>query len=188
MWERIGEQSQRRLGMAEDLKWNYRNGRSGLRQIWIAAVCALSLAGGHEWPVRRRPDFSGGTIALSNWTPEGFIGQVFKTIGRHLPPPVGVQPPSLWGTREALERWFGAAATSLDIHPRKFIFRYLSADHFLSYFRDYYGPIHKAFAALGDNPMDLEADLRALLNSLNMATDGSLVVPSEYIDVIIRKA
>ncbi len=131
---------------------------------------------------------SGGTIALSNWTPTGFIGRIFAMIGRHIPPLPGAMPPSVWGSRDALDMWFGPSAVSLDVHPRTFMFRYLSVDHFVSFFRDYYGPIHKAFIALGDKAPALESELCALLESLNVAKDGTLVVPSEYVDVVIRKA
>ena len=130
---------------------------------------------------------SGGQIALANWTPEGFIGQVFKTIGKHLPPPPGVKSPALWGTEAALQDLFGASALSIDLTPRLFQFRYLSADHFLEIFRTYYGPVHKAFLALGESGEALEADLLALLERFNVANDGTLVVPSEYVEVVIRK-
>lgn len=130
----------------------------------------------------------GGQIGLANWTPEGFIGQVFKTIGKHLPPPAGVKSPALWGTEAALQELFGSAAVSIDLTPRLFNFRYLSPDHFMEVFRTYYGPIHKAFLALGDAGGALDADLRALLDRFNVATDGTLIVPSEYAEVVIRKA
>ncbi len=131
---------------------------------------------------------SGGQIGLANWTPEGFIGQVFKTIGKHLPPPAGVKSPALWGTEAALRELFGSAAVSIDLTPRLFNFRYLSPDHFMEVFQTYYGPIHKAFLALGDAGGALDSDLRALLDRFNVATDGTLIVPSEYAEVVIRKA
>jgi SAM-dependent methyltransferase len=130
----------------------------------------------------------GGTIAMANWTPEGFIGQVFRTIGRHLPPPPGARSPALWGTREAIEAMFGHGARSIELHSRSFAFRYRSPDHFVEVFRTWYGPTHKAFQALGANGAALEADLKALLASLNTARDGTLVVPSAYVEVVIRKA
>ena len=129
----------------------------------------------------------GGTIGLSNWTPAGFIGQVFALLGRYLPPPPGVNPPSRWALREALEHWFGPTAQSIVLYPRHFMFRYPSPDHFLTWFRDYYGPIHKAYAALGDRAQDFDADLRALLTARNLAGDGTLVLPSDYVDVVIRR-
>ena len=90
----------------------------------------------------------GGRIGLANWTPEGFIGQMFKTLGRHLPPPPGVQPPSLWGVETHLHSLFGERAASIAVTPRMFNFRYRSAAHFIDVFRTWYGPVHKAFAAL----------------------------------------
>jgi ubiquinone/menaquinone biosynthesis C-methylase UbiE len=129
----------------------------------------------------------GGTIGLSNWTPAGFIGQVFALLGRYLPPAAGVNPPSRWALREALEYWFGEAAQSIVLYPRHFMFRYPSPDHFLAWFRDYYGPINKAYAALGDCAQDFDTDLRALLTARNLATDGTLVLPSDYVDVVIRR-
>ena len=88
---------------------------------------------------------SGGRIGLTNWTPEGFIGQMFKTIGKYLPPPTGARSPAVWGTRERLQTTFGAAASALTAEPRHFTFRYRSAQHFLDIFRAYYGPMLKAF-------------------------------------------
>ncbi len=130
----------------------------------------------------------GGTIGLSNWTPESFIGQVFVLLGRYLPPAPGLSPPSRWGTREAIELWFGPRAQSIALHARRFVFRYPSPRHFVTWFRDYYGPIHKAFAAVGERAEALEHDLCALLAARNLATDGTLVLPSDYVDVVIRKA
>lgn len=130
---------------------------------------------------------AGGVIGLSNWTPEGFIGRVFQVIGRHIPPAAGLKPPSLWGTRAAIENWFAADATSIELHPRVFNFRYRSEAHFIEYFRQYYGPVQKAYDALGENAAGLDHDLRALLRELNTADDGTLVVPSSYVDVVIRK-
>ncbi len=129
----------------------------------------------------------GGRIGLANWTPEGFIGQVFKTLGRHLPP-AGVQPPSLWGVEAHLHSLFGERAAAIAVTPRLFNFRYRSAAHFVEIFRTWYGPIHKAFAALpADGAMALERDLTDLLNRMNRAGAGSLVVPSEYLEVVITR-
>ena len=130
----------------------------------------------------------GGRIGLANWTPEGFIGQVFKTLGRHLPPPAGVQPPSLWGVQAHLQSLFGDRAAKIAVTPRVFNFRYRSAAHFIDVFRTWYGPIHKAFAALpAAGAQALEADLAELINRLNRAGAGSLVVPSDYVEVVITR-
>jgi ubiquinone/menaquinone biosynthesis C-methylase UbiE len=130
----------------------------------------------------------GGKMGLANWTPQGFIGQVFKTLGAYLPPPAGVKSPALWGTRERLSDLFGASAASMTAKPRDFVFRYRSPAHFLDVFKTYYGPVLKALAALDETKrMALLADLEALIARFNRATDGTMVVPSEYLEVVIVK-
>ncbi len=129
-----------------------------------------------------------GSIGLANWTPDGFIGQVFKTLGKYLPPPAGARSPALWGTRARLGEMFDAGASSVKAQPRLFNFRYRSPDHFLDVFKTYYGPVLKAFAALEPAKQEeLRDDLHALLVRMNRATNGSLVVPSEYLEVVITK-
>jgi ubiquinone/menaquinone biosynthesis C-methylase UbiE len=128
---------------------------------------------------------SGGRIGLANWTPAGFIGQLFKVLGRHLPPPAGVLPPSLWGTEGHLRQMFGSRIASLEAMQRVFNFRYRSAAHFIEVFRTWYGPVHKAFAALGPKADALDRDLTDLLEGLNVGGKGSLVVPSEYLEAVI---
>jgi len=131
---------------------------------------------------------TGGRIGLANWTPEGFIGQVFKTLGRYLPPPAGVQPPSLWGVEAHLRSLFGEKAAAIAVTPRVFNLRYRSAAHFIEVFRTWYGPLHRAFAALPpDGATALENDLTELLNRMNRAAPASLVVPSEYLEVVISR-
>jgi SAM-dependent methyltransferase len=131
---------------------------------------------------------SGGRIGMANWTPEGFVGQMFKTLGRHMPPPPDVAPPSRWGVESHLRSLFGENAAGIAVTPRKFNFRYRSAAHFIEVFRTWYGPVHKAFAALpADKAAALESDLVGLLNSLNRAGAGSLVVPSEYLEVVVTR-
>ena len=130
----------------------------------------------------------GGKIGLANWTPGSFIGQLFKTIGQHVPPAPGVKSPALWGTKARLDELFGAKA-AVATERRNFVFRYRSPAHWVGIFRDYYGPMVKAFAAL-DAPAGqaLEKELHALIGKFNTATDGTLVVPSEYLEVVITKA
>jgi ubiquinone/menaquinone biosynthesis C-methylase UbiE len=130
----------------------------------------------------------GGRIGLANWTPEGFIGQLFKTLGRQLPPPADVQPPSRWGVEAHLHSLFGEQAAGIAVTRRMFNFRYRSAAHFIDVFRTWYGPVHKAFAALpADKAAALERDLTDLLNSQNQAGAGSLVVPGEYLEVVVTR-
>jgi ubiquinone/menaquinone biosynthesis C-methylase UbiE len=130
----------------------------------------------------------GGRIGLANWTPEGFIGQVFKTLGKYLPPPSGAKSPALWGTRAALEEMFGAQSRSIKAEPRLFNFRYRSPEHFLDVFRTFYGPVLKAFAALDTaSQQNLRNDLHALIVRLNKSGDATMVVPSEYLEVVITR-
>jgi SAM-dependent methyltransferase len=130
----------------------------------------------------------GGRIGMANWTPEGFVGQMFKTLGRHMPPPAGLQPPSRWGVEDHLQSLFGEGAASIIATKRMFNFRYRSAAHFIEVFRTWYGPVHKAFAALpADSAKALESDLTKLLNRLNQAGARALTVPSEYLEVVITK-
>jgi SAM-dependent methyltransferase len=131
----------------------------------------------------------GGRIGLANWTPDSLIGRMFKVLGQFAPPPAGVQPPSLWGTEAHLRTLFGPAASAVQAAPRHFAFRYRSAAHFVEVFRTWYGPVNKAFAAQTPEKADaLAAALVELLNGLNRAGSGSLVVPSEYLEVVVTRA
>jgi ubiquinone/menaquinone biosynthesis C-methylase UbiE len=131
---------------------------------------------------------SGGKIGLANWTPEGFIGQLFKTLGTYLPPPAGAKSPALWGTQARITEMFGMAAASIGAERRHFMFRYRSPEHFLDVFKIYYGPMLKAFAALDDaGQQGLKTDLLGLIGRMNRAQDGTMIVPSEYLEVVITK-
>jgi SAM-dependent methyltransferase len=130
---------------------------------------------------------SGGKIGLANWTPEGFIGQVFKTLGKYLPP-TGAKSPALWGTKARLDEMFAGHAGDIQITRRDFAFRYRSAEHFVDIFKTYYGPVLKAFAALdGTNQNNLKRDLLALIATMNRSGDATMVVPSEYLEVVVIK-
>ena len=130
----------------------------------------------------------GGRIGLANWTPEGFIGRLFKVIGAHVPPPAGLKSPALWGTEPHIVELFGPRAAQIRCERRIFNFRYRSAAHWLQVFRDYYGPTLKAFAALdAAGQQALERDITALLEEMNTAGAASLVVPGEYLEVVITK-
>lgn len=131
---------------------------------------------------------SRGRIGLANWTPEGFIGQLFKTLGGYLPPAAGTRSPALWGTRDGLEELFGEQAASIEAEPRHFVFRYRSPEHWLEVFRTFYGPTLKAFAALAPEAREeLAADMLALARRFNRSTDDSMVVPSEYLEVVVAR-
>ncbi|HRO59504.1 MAG TPA: methyltransferase domain-containing protein [Burkholderiaceae bacterium] len=128
----------------------------------------------------------GGKIGLANWTPEGFIGQVFKTIGKHVQPPAGARSPALWGTRDRLTELFDAEAASIVTAQRHFTFRYRSPEHWVKVFRTWYGPMLKAFAALdASGQAALERELIALIGRFDRAGDGTMVAPAEYLEVVI---
>jgi ubiquinone/menaquinone biosynthesis C-methylase UbiE len=130
----------------------------------------------------------GGKIGMANWTPEGFIGQMFKVIGRHVAPPPGAKSPSLWGTAEQLKEWFASRAESVVAKPRHFTFRYLSPEHFLETFKTFYGPMLKAFLTLDPNAQQkLDNDVLALIDRFNRAKDGTMVAPSEYLEIVVKK-
>jgi ubiquinone/menaquinone biosynthesis C-methylase UbiE len=129
----------------------------------------------------------GGRIGLVSWTPEGFLGDLFRVVAKHVPPIPGVQSPLLWGTDAHLQELFkGAAAIRHTI--RYFAMRYGSAEHFVEIFRTYYGPVHKAFAALdASGQAALESDMIALLRKADRGGEAGLVVPAEYRETVITR-
>jgi len=128
----------------------------------------------------------GGRIGLANWTPDGFIGQLLKIVGKHLPPPVGVIAPTLWGTEARLLELF--AGHDIKISQQAFTFRYESAEHWLDVFRTYYGPTNRAFASLdAKKQAELEADILDLLDRSNRDSTGTLIISGEYLEVVITK-
>jgi ubiquinone/menaquinone biosynthesis C-methylase UbiE len=130
----------------------------------------------------------GGKIGMANWTPEGFIGQMFMTMAKHIPPAASVKPPSLWGMEPRIEEMFWMAG-SIAMTPKVFNFRYLSPAHWVDVFRTLYGPVHKAFAALPEaKQAELESELLDLIKRFNKADDGTIVVPSDYLEIVIQKS
>jgi len=130
----------------------------------------------------------GGRIGLANWTPEGFIGQLFKMIGSYVPPPAGLKSPALWGTEPHIVALFGSKASDIRCARKHFNFRYRSSAHWIQVFREFYGPTLKAFAALDAvKQVALERDITNLLERFNRAGKDSLVVPGEYLETVIVK-
>jgi hypothetical protein len=133
----------------------------------------------------------GGRIGLANWTPDGFAGQMFKTIGKYVPSVEGLKSPALWGTESRLDELFGDVATDIRTTKRDFTFRYRSPEHFVEVFRTYYGPMNKAFASLDGEPerqMEFESDLLELIKAGNRSGGTTLALPSEYLEVVITVA
>jgi SAM-dependent methyltransferase len=130
----------------------------------------------------------GGRIGLANWTPESFVGQMFRTIAKYIPSAPGLKPPALWGTRSRLEELFSGSARTIGSKSRFFNFRYRSAEHFVEVFRSYYGPMNRTFAALdAAKQAALTSDLLALIALGNASGDATLVLPSAYLEVVIER-
>ncbi|HXE22207.1 MAG TPA: class I SAM-dependent methyltransferase [Rhodoferax sp.] len=129
----------------------------------------------------------GGRIGLANWTPDGFIGQVLKTVGRYMPPPAGLRPSVRWGTEQGLRELF--PGQQVQATPRDFMFRYESPRHWVDVFRAYYGPVHRAFAALAPEQQErLERDIFDLLATFNRGGNETLLVPGAYLEVVITRS
>lgn len=136
----------------------------------------------------RRVVRPGGRIGMANWTPEGFIGQLFKTVGKHMPPPAGLASPLLWGNEDHVRQLFSADALQARITRKMFNFRYASPTHWVHVFRDYYGPLNRAFAALAPTAAEaLEQDLLALIDRFNTAGPDSMVAPAEYLEIVLTR-
>lgn len=130
----------------------------------------------------------GGRIGMANWTANGFIGQVFKTIGRHAPPPAGVRSPLEWASKTRLEELFEENAASISITSRTFVFRYRSAQTWVESWREIYGPMNKAFQTVGnDGASALEDDLIALAETASIGGSRGMIVPAEYAEVVITR-
>jgi ubiquinone/menaquinone biosynthesis C-methylase UbiE len=131
---------------------------------------------------------AGGRIGLANWTPESFIGQLFKLIGSYVPAAPGMKSPALWGTRARLDELFGNHAVKIHTVVREFMFRYRSPAHWIEVFRTYYGPMSKTFGALDAKRQSAFAlDLLELIERHNCSGDHTLVLPSPYLEVVIER-
>jgi ubiquinone/menaquinone biosynthesis C-methylase UbiE len=128
----------------------------------------------------------GGTIALASWTPDGFIGQLFRTVAAHVPPPAGVRSPMLWGTEAHLRELFGETIGALEVTERTFTFRFESSRHFVDFFRRWYGPTLKAFAALEEEAAQdaLAADLVALADRFDRLDGDAVAIPAAYTEAV----
>jgi SAM-dependent methyltransferase len=127
----------------------------------------------------------GGRIALASWTPTGFIGELFQAVGAHVPPPAGVPAPMLWGTEDHLRELFGKGIRSLDVTERTFTFRFRSAEEFVGFFRRWYGPTVKAFAALDDAAAKtLEHDVVELVGRFDRIGGDATAIPATYTEAV----
>ncbi|MEX3011541.1 class I SAM-dependent methyltransferase [Hoeflea sp. TYP-13] len=132
---------------------------------------------------------SGGKIALANWTPDSFIGALFKTIGKYAPAPAGLDSPTLWGARGWVGETFKPQAQSISIKVKRFGFRYPSPQYFVDFFRTFYGPVHKTFLMLeNEQRKALNDDILDTIAEFDIAEDGTMLVPSDYAEIVIVKA
>jgi SAM-dependent methyltransferase len=130
----------------------------------------------------------GGRIGMANWTPDGLMGQLFATVAKHAPPPIKIDPPALWGVEDYLRTLLADGVTSIEVTPRDFVIRAPSAELFLAFFRENFGPLKVAFARVGaDGEEALTSDLLDLMARYNRAADGALAAPAAYLEVVARR-
>jgi SAM-dependent methyltransferase len=130
----------------------------------------------------------GGKIGMANWVPDGYIGNLFKTIGKYVPPPPGLKPPFRWGTEEGLDELLNGGIGSLQTRRRTFVWRFPSAQHHVDFMREYYGPLNKAFGALDEEGQNaLESDLISLAESYNRSDDGTAVLHADYLEIVATR-
>ena len=157
----------------------------------VVSVVGVMFAPDHERAAAEllRVCRPGGTIALASWAPDSFIGDLFRTTAKHVPPPAGLQPPGLWGTEDHVRSLLGDGVTDLRAERLIYTFRYRSPEHFVAVFREYYGPTHKAFAALDDAGRDaLAADLTALVARTDrLSGEDAIAVPADYLQIVATR-
>ncbi len=131
----------------------------------------------------------GGTIGLINWVPDGYVGDLFRTMGRYVPPPPGLKPPFRWGTEEGVRELLGEGIGSLQTRRRSYVWRFRSARHRVEFMREYYGPLNKAFGALDEEGRQaLEGDLISLVENYNRADDGTAIWPADYLETVATRS
>jgi SAM-dependent methyltransferase len=157
----------------------------------VTSVFGSMFAPDHEQAASEllRVSRPGGTIALASWTPDGFLGDFFRTMSAHVPPPAGVRSPMLWGGEGYLRGLFGDSIASLEAEERTFTFRFRSAEEFVSFFRTWYGPTLKAFASLEPAAQEaLERDLVDLASRHDRLGSGNAIaIPATYLEVVATK-
>ncbi|WP_299611940.1 class I SAM-dependent methyltransferase [uncultured Tateyamaria sp.] len=168
---------------AEDLPFEARSFDNILSTFGVMFTANQEAAASEMLRVCR----SGGTIGLANWTPESFVGDVFRIIGQHVPPPAGVRSPLEWGTEARLNELFGDQAVRIEATKRHFTFRMRSPNYWVEHWRQVYGPVRKAFAAVGDRAPQLAADLIAVARD-HSVDPHAMIVPAEYAEIIIHRA
>jgi ubiquinone/menaquinone biosynthesis C-methylase UbiE len=130
---------------------------------------------------------SGGKIGMSNWTPQGMIGEMFRVTASLNPPPPGAQPPSMWGVEDVVRQRFGDAVSDLKVIPRRTIFRHLTPESWVEFMKTYFGPTIKAHEAAGARAPELTAAMVELGRKHNQSGDATLLAMGDYVEVIATK-
>ena len=170
---------------AEELPW------TGASFDYVLSAIGVMFTADHQRAADEllRVCRSGGVVGLANWTPTGFVGQMLKLVGRHVPPPPGVQPPTRWGTEEGMRELLGAGASELAFATATVRQRFPSPEFFADFFLNYYGPTYKASEALTEEgKRAFRDDLIALATVSNDATDGTMVNDWEFLITVATKA
>jgi SAM-dependent methyltransferase len=130
----------------------------------------------------------GGTIGMANWVPDGYVGDLFRTMGKYVPPPAGLKPPFRWGTEEGLDELLGESVASLQTRRRSFVWRFRSARHHLEFMLEFYGPLNKALGTLDEEQRQaFERDLISLVERHNRSDDGTAIWPADYLEVVATR-
>jgi SAM-dependent methyltransferase len=155
----------------------------------VLSTCGAMFAPDQERTAREllRVCRPGGRIGMVNWTPDSYVGALFRAIGRHVPPPPGVRPPVLWGTEERLRELFGPEVT-ITAPRRAFLWRFPSAEHQAMFFATCYGPANKALAALGAaDAASLRAEMVETVREFDVSDDDTLVLRMDYLEAVVRR-
>ncbi|WSG47989.1 methyltransferase domain-containing protein [Dactylosporangium sp. NBC_01737] len=129
----------------------------------------------------------GGRIGMVNWTPDSYVAELFRAIGRQVPPPPGLRPPAQWGDEGRLRELFGPDA-GITAPRREFLWRFPSAEHQAEFFATFYGPVTRTLAALDEErAATLKAEMVEIAERHNVAGDGTLVLRMDYLEAVIRK-
>jgi SAM-dependent methyltransferase len=132
---------------------------------------------------------SGGKIGLGCWTPDGYVGQFFALTSRFMPPPPGLLPPTRWGTEEGIRELLGDGVSEITFARRHWTMRFRSPDHWVDVFRTWFGPVNRAFASLDEQrAAEYRDELKSTISRFNRATDGTVVIPAEYLETVATRA
>lgn len=155
----------------------------------VLSTCGAMFAPDHQKTADElvRVAKPGGKVGMVNWCPDSYVGDLFRAIAAHIPPPPGVTPPGRWGDETYLKELWGDRV-ELSAPRRSFLFRFPNPGHHVDFFAQWYGPTVKAFEAVGDaGRQALRADILDAVARHNRADDGTLVLQMDYLEVVATK-